>query len=245
MAMGDNIGYSALINFNDYGNGTSDHSNYFRSYLMGSSDRMIHVALLGDPTIRMHVVQPPGAVSLTNNKLVVTVKWTASTEPGLLGYYVYRSAGLDQPFINITSSIVTGTTFTDNSALHHKNFYMVRAVKLEQNASGSYFNLSQGSMDTLTTDNSGIEVAAQTIKNINVFPNPGNSLFHIAWQGSETSQGIMKLTDILGHDLIVNPLSDLTNAHTIALDLSSYANGVYLIKITNGKDIYVQQVVKE
>lgn len=206
---------------------------------------MIHVALLGDPTIRMHVVQPPGAVSLTNNKLVVTVKWTASTEPGLLGYYVYRSAGLDKPFINITSSIVTGTTFTDNSALHHKNFYMVRAVKLEQNASGSYFNLSQGSMDTLTTDNSGIDVAAQTIKNINVFPNPGSSLFHIVWQGGETSQGIIKLTDILGHDLMVNTLTDLTNARTIALDLSSYANGVYLIKITNGKDIYVQQVVKE
>ncbi len=245
MAMGDNIGYSALINFNNYANGTSDHSNYFRSSLMGSSDRMIHVALMGDPTVRMHVVQPPGALVLSHNKLVVSLNWTASSEPGISGYYVYRSAGLDQPFVNISNSIVTGTSFTDNNALHHKNFYMVRAVKLEQNSSGSYFNISQGSMDTLTTDNSGFAMSNNAIKNINVFPNPGNNLFHITWQGSEYSQGMMKVTDILGHELINLSLSDLTHAHTIDIDLGDYAKGVYMVKITNGKDVYVQRVVKD
>src|SRR6185437_3310124 len=42
MAMGDNIGYSALINFNQYANGTSasDYSSYFRSVYMNSTARM-------------------------------------------------------------------------------------------------------------------------------------------------------------------------------------------------------------
>ncbi len=245
MAMGDNVGYSALINFNDYANGANDRTNYFRSILMSSSDRMIHVALMGDPSLRMHVVQPPGAVSLSNNKLVVTIKWTASSEPGLLGYYVYRSAGLDQPFVNITSSIVTGTSFVDNSALHHKNFYMVRAVKLEQNSSGSYYNLSQGSFDTLTTDNSGIVLTNNELKSMNVFPNPGNSLFHIAWQGSETETGKLQLTDVLGKELLIRSLNDLSHAHNIELDLSGYAKGVYMVRINNGNDVYLQRIVKD
>jgi len=246
MAMGDNIGYSALINFNNYGNGPADHLNYFRSSIMGSMDRMIHVALMGDPTLRMHVVQPPGALSLSNKKLVVTLNWTASSEPGLLGYYVYRSSGLGQPFTNISTSIVTGTTFTDNNALYNKNFYMVRAVKLEQNPSGSYYNLSQGSMDTITTVLAGISMNTNEIKTVNVFPNPGKDVFHVSWPGIvNASAGNLSVSDVLGNELINSSLSDMANAHVIDVDLSGYSKGVYLIRITSGENVYLQRVVKD
>jgi len=245
MAMGDNIGYSALINFNNYANGSGDHLNYFRSAIMGSSDRMIHVALMGDPTLRMHVVQPPGPLSLSLNKLLVNLSWAASTD-NLVGYYIYRSEGLQQPFVRINKSIVTGTTFTDSNAVNNsRNFYMVRAVKLELNASGSYYNMSQGVMDTISLGHVGITPLAVEPKEINVFPNPGKNIFHISWPGGEAESGQMQVSDILGKELINSGLSNLASSHVIDLDLSKYSNGVYLIRITNGKNIYLQRVVKD
>ena len=245
MAMGDNIGYSALINFNDYANGSSDHLNYFRSSLMGSTDRMIHVALMGDPTLRMHVVQPPGPLSLSLNKLMVNLNWTASTD-NLVGYYIYRSQGLQQPFVRISKSIVTGTSFTDSNAVNNsRNFYMVRAVKLELNASGTYYNMSQGVMDTISLGHVGIMPLVIEPKTINVFPNPGKNIFHISWAGGEAESGQMQVSDILGNELINSTLSDLANTHIIDLDLSKYSKGIYLIRITNGKNVYLQRVVKD
>jgi len=245
MAMGDNIGYSMLINANDNSNGPLDYTNYFKSAIMSSNDRMIHVALMGDPTLRMHVVQPPSNLSLSNNKLVVTLNWTASTEPGLLGYNVYRSKWIDQPFEKISGPTpISGTTFVDNSAMHHTNFYMVRAVKLETSASGSYFNMSQGTMDTLTTDNSGIE-DIQLAHSINVYPNPTQNIFHIVWPGSETSTGMLHLFDIVGNEVLSMPLSGMVNLQTIDVNMTSIAKGVYTLKINNGDAVYVQRIVRD
>jgi hypothetical protein len=245
MAMGDNIGYSALLNFNEYANGTKDYSNYFRSQIFGSADRMTHVALLGDPTLRMHVVQPPGTLTLTHTKLVVDLTWAPSPDAGILGYYIYRAPALDQPFVRMNATPVTVTTYRDNSALHHINYYMVRAVKLQTSASGSYFNLSQGSMDTLTTDNSAIADNSPAIHSISVFPNPGNNLFHIPWPGSEQNMGLVQVYDVLGKEVYSKTISGMTNLQTIDIDLAKSAKGVYMLRLTNGNDTYLQRVVKE
>jgi hypothetical protein len=244
LALGETFAYSTLINYNQYANGAADYTNYFRSCIFGSGDRMIHVALMGDPSLRMHVVQPPGKLTLSNNKLVVTLNWQASTDKDLIGYYIYRSAGLDQPFTRISSNLVSGTTFTDNSALHHKNFYMVRAVKLQTSASGSYFNMSQGSIDTLTTDNSGI-LPETLVQNINIYPNPGQNVFHIVWAGTQQNEGIIKVYDMLGNEILSRNVTGLDRLQTIDLDLNAAAKGVYFVRITNGNQEYMQKIVKE
>jgi hypothetical protein len=244
MAMGENIGYSTLLNFNEYGT-FSDPTNYFRSSLISDYRlRMIHVALMGDPSLRMHMIIPPGKLTLSNNKLVVTVNWTASSDSGIAGYYVYRSSGLNQPFTRISPNIVTGTTFTDNNALHHKNFYMVRAVKLQVSASGSYYNLSAGSMDTLTTDNSGI-TSLSYINFVNVFPNPGHNLYQIAWTGSEENSGVLRIYDVLGKEVVGKNLSGLDHNQIIDIDLSASEKGVYILQISSGGHVYMQRIVKE
>jgi len=247
MAMGDNIGYSMLINCNQYTNGFADYTNYFRSEFMGSADRVAIVALMGDPTLRMHTVQPPSAVTLSHVKLVMTVNWTASPDPGVVGYYVYRSSGFGQPFTKVSTNLVSGTTFTDPNALHGKNFYMVRAVKLQTSASGSYFNLSQGSMDTLSTDNlgTGIDNSLAAAHTLNVFPNPGQNIFHIAWAGTDENMGELKVYDVLGKVLQKKQLTGLVNLQTIDVDLSQQSKGIYFLKISNGLQEYVQRVVKE
>jgi hypothetical protein len=75
---------------------------------------------------------------------VGVLTWNASPEP-VVGYHVYRSAFPKGSFIRLTSSPVTATSFTDSSDFAASvRTYMVRAVALQINPSGSYFNPSQG-----------------------------------------------------------------------------------------------------
>ena len=131
MAMGETIGYAARLTQNNSG-------TYFYGY--GPS---VHVALMGDPTLRMHVVAPAANVTAAGGSGSATVSWTASTD-AVAGYHVYRGPGASGPFTRLTPSLVAGTSFVDAAAPGGNPTYLVRAVKLETTPSGSYWNASTG-----------------------------------------------------------------------------------------------------
>lgn len=137
MAVGETIGFSTRLSQN----------NKF-VYVSGNSARERHIALMGDPTLRMHVVGPPAAVvAMRNSSGGVDLGWGASTDT-VLGYHVYRASAALGPYGRVNSELITGTTYTD-SAPGSDRFYMVRAVKLEVSGSGSYYNASQGIFQTV------------------------------------------------------------------------------------------------
>jgi hypothetical protein len=109
----------------------------------------VHVALMGDPTLRLFAVKPVTNVAAVNGKGSVTINWTASTDT-VVGYYVYRSTSPTGPFTRITNNLVTGNSFKDATATTGTYTYMVRAIKLETSATGTYYNSSQGIFTTMT-----------------------------------------------------------------------------------------------
>jgi hypothetical protein len=136
MALGQPIGYSTRLTQNNgqyglYKNQVNQYAGY------------VHIALMGDPTLRMHVVAPPSNLNLSANSGGVNLSWTGSYDP-VAGYNIYRSSNVSGPFTRVNSSTVTGTFFTDASATSGTLNYMVRAVKLETGGSGTYYNASQG-----------------------------------------------------------------------------------------------------
>ncbi len=133
MGLGEPIGYTARLAQNNKG----DYQNQ-----VDSSRNMIHIALMGDPTLRLHVVAPVSSLTGSVNGSVATLTWAASADT-VLGYHVYRATSANGPFTRLTSSLVTGTSFTDSNSTAGAT-YMVRAVKLESTPSGSYENASQG-----------------------------------------------------------------------------------------------------
>jgi len=140
MAMGEPIGYSAQITQN---NGSL--------YFTNSSPRGIHIALLGDPSLRMFMYAGPTAVHADAWHNHVKVQWTACTDP-VAGYYVYKRDDLGV-FQRISDSMIRSTEFWDScvSSKGSKD-YMVRAIRLEQSPSGSFYNMSKGISDTALVD---------------------------------------------------------------------------------------------
>ncbi|MBI3876204.1 MAG: glycoside hydrolase family 9 protein [Verrucomicrobia bacterium] len=134
MGLGETIGYTARL--------TQNNTGLYQNQINTAAGE-IHVTLMGDPTLRLHPVAPAGTLAGTVNGSSVNLTWTSSPD-AVVGYHVYRAPSPLGPFTRLTSSLATGTSFSDSSAPAGTNTYMVRAVKLEIVPSGSYYNASQG-----------------------------------------------------------------------------------------------------
>src|SRR6266850_2482577 len=141
MALGETIGYGARLTQNNGATGL------YRNQL-NSCAGQIHIALMGDPTLRMHILAPPSGLTSAIDEKGVNLNWLASSD-SVLGYHVYRAADADGPFKRLTTAPVVATSYTDtSSSATQSSIYMIRAVKLEVSASGSYYNASQGAFLT-------------------------------------------------------------------------------------------------
>lgn len=140
MGMGHNIGYSIIQTQNNTTTYTPHNGGW-----QGSIGRT-HVALMGDPSLRMHMINPPTGLTVIDGGGYPTFSWTASTEPNVLGYYVYEVDTANGMITRITPNVVNGTVFSDALVSIKPVKYMVRAVKLQTSHSGSYFDLSLGDL---------------------------------------------------------------------------------------------------
>ncbi len=134
MGMGETLGFSTVVSQNDTVAG-------------GNSARRVHMALMGDPTLRQHVIAPPSQVAVATAGSAATLSWTASSDV-VAGYHVYRSANATGPYTRLTTSLVVGSSFSDPTPAVGFATYMVRALRLETVPTGSYWNLSQGAFET-------------------------------------------------------------------------------------------------
>jgi hypothetical protein len=135
MALGETIGFSTLLAQNN-------HDLYKNEVNLGIGE--VHISLMGDPTLRMHVVAPPPTLTASaSGSDTVSLNWAASPD-ATLGYYLYRADSAAGPFSRLTRRFLSTTSFIDTAVPAGAKVYMVRAIKLENSASGSYYNASQG-----------------------------------------------------------------------------------------------------
>ncbi len=138
MGLGESIGYATLVSMNNSG-----------IYDFNNSQRGIHMALMGDPTLRSQYVFPPNNFTVNNIDGVAIMKWEASGEP-VIGYNIYKRNDSLNVFEKINNLIIKDTFFIDSCLIYPGVYeYMVRAIKLEKTNSGSYYNMSTGITDTL------------------------------------------------------------------------------------------------
>lgn len=136
MGLGESIGASARFSQND-------------TLVGGYSQRGVHMALMGDPTLRQHVIAPPTGVAIADQWPAAALSWTPSADP-VAGYHVYRAPSPLGPFTRLTTAPIAAAAYVDPQALAGNSAYLVRAIRLEQAPTGSYWNASQGALATTT-----------------------------------------------------------------------------------------------
>ena len=185
MALGYPIGYSTRITQNNH-----------LLYEIGYGGRQIHTALMGDPTLRLLPVKPPEALGLEAlPERAIRVSWRAP-EDTVAGYHVYRAESLNSGFTRLSTDPVQDTTYTDSAPVAGMDLYMVRAVKLETSASGTYFNLSPGAIDSIEVS-AGVDRRAQSISLANA-PNPSAGATRISYRLASPGHVLLRIYDVAG-----------------------------------------------
>ncbi|MGB1104237.1 MAG: T9SS type A sorting domain-containing protein [Crocinitomicaceae bacterium] len=172
MAMGENIGYSGRASQDIY-------SDYFSLTIGGGAyvtGEGVHVAQLGDPSLRMYYVASPSEVEVVSNDVNADISWSESPDAEIDGYNIYRrpEEGL---WVKVNPAIVTETSFSDTMVPGAGDYrYMVKAVKLKTNWSGTFYNESLGAEGSTS-------FFASLEENTNyawdVYPNPSDGFFTI------------------------------------------------------------------
>lgn len=141
MAMGESVGACAILNQN---NTRGVYEGGQPSLLAGA-----HMAIMGDPTLRLHIIAPISVLAAQSVANKIQLSWTTSPD-ATSGYYIYRSNSMNGTFTRIGSVSASSMVFTDSFPIAGNNVYMIRPLRLEISPSGSYFNLGQGCFDTIT-----------------------------------------------------------------------------------------------
>ncbi len=225
MAMGENIGYSAQLSQNN-------NNTYPGNYGM----RFVHIALMGDLTLKEDAVAPVQNYSIftPGNGMGAHLNWSAPNDT-VIGYYVYRS---DAPFgqYRLISPLLTLPDYIDTVGSNGMKYYLVRAAKLQQTPSGTYINLSEGLMDSLEVQFPNHIASAAPERPLGLYPDPATSRVTVSFHGVVTGQ--LTIENMMGAVIYRQACNAVSS---LQLDVSAFGAGTYLVKLTSdGKVCYAK-----
>jgi hypothetical protein len=266
MAMGIPIGFSHLISQNNYSPSQYSQPLYLpNEYFINQppytgsqagfwsnqlAPGFVHMALMGDPTLTMYmgVVQQPNNLSVVQPAgQKVNISWEKPTGPDVDGYNVYSSLSQNGPFNKINKTMIIDTKFTDSTLHEGQVYYMVRAVKLQETFSGSFYNQSQGviknAIITGVNDNKVYEFS------LSAAPNPATDHVNISLSLDNESNVQIDIYNVNG--MRINHIADIALAsglHQFVWNLTNMYNarvtaGVYFIKVTTGEKASMTKVI--
>ena len=245
LSMGQTLGYCTKLTQNNsgqayYTDNTQRHVAFTSDYEWGLSMGGVHVALMGDPTLRMSYISAPPtnlSASIVGGN-TVKLSWTAPIQAAQ-GYNIYRASSATGIFQKINATLTNSPSFTDASPLNDSNIYVVRAASLITTPSGSYYSESGGAMQGINVILSGVsEAAAQTLPYLHI--TQSGEFIDISLSQSLSSSEHISIVDITGREISAVNNSELQTSQAILPGLYSYRlstasliSGVYFVRVTS------------
>lgn len=240
MGLGENIGYSTILT-----------QNYNPTVYTpaGYTATGVHVALMGDLSLRNEYIKPATNLSIsTGVKAGATLHWTASPDPGVNGYYIYRGDSLLGTYKRV-SGLTAATTYIDAAGTDGHYYYMVRPAKLQQTPSGTYYNLGLGITDTATVSFPppvSIAATGQAAAGILCFPNPAADILNIYGNGFNSPSVLITLSDISGKTIFYKNYRLDQQEFTLSENIGQLPTGTYLVQVANNKgQVHSQKIIKQ
>ena len=101
------------------------------------------------------------------------------------------------------------------------------------------------SLTVLERFNSGVNLTNnefETINQIMVSPNPSSGIFKIDLTNQTENFETLSVFNILGQNILIQKIVDKTENE---IDLSSFANGIYFLRLQNSKETRKFKLVKQ
>ncbi len=239
MALGEHIGYSTRVSQNN--------NSAVAGYVTGFGARGVHIALMGDLTLRTDYIQPAAGLTIaTTPGQGAVVSWASSPDAGVDGYYVYRS-GSRYGRYEVISPLIAVTSFPDTVGTDGLWYYMVRPARKTYTPSGNYYNLGIGITDSATVDFPAPSAVAGIIQPeiVSVYPNPVHDHVYVRLQHTGGRTATFRIMDMNGRLVGGQEMQLQTGVHDYDLFTGHLPPGVYILQVFDGDQAMVRKLVKD
>ena len=240
MALGENIGYSALLTQNNPDPGLYQPANY--------GAQGVYVALMGDLTLRTDYIKPASNLAITAiADSGATLTWTASPDAGVIGYYVYRADTLYGYFQRLSGMLTTTTYYDLLPGTNGLKYYMVRPVKLQSTPSGGYYNLGIGITDTATVSFASLTLSVASLApmvEVALSPNPAQNYLNAKVSSDMPGVAMMYMVNEMGQTVERSTRQLNKGSNYYSLNTAGMAPGVYFLVVKTGDATTTKKWVK-
>lgn len=233
MGLGMNIGYGAKLSMNN--------TDFYFNGAFNFSQNSVHMALMGDPTLKMRNVPPVNSVTAISQAGRVRLNWPRASGK-FDGYAVYRFDSAANSYFRVNKNhIIKDTFYTDsNNYFNGRNLYAVRAIRLETTASGSWYNLGAGAFTAVQHFNSSRPV---NVEEVRLYPNPASYHVNISLAYPAAANTVLMVHDAAGRLV----LSEMAHAGSMesTLNVAGMTPGIYHVSVVrNGAVAAVRMLVR-
>ncbi|HRH66684.1 MAG TPA: T9SS type A sorting domain-containing protein [Bacteroidia bacterium] len=88
-------------------------------------------------------------------------------------------------------------------------------------------------------------IAAASTLGMKLYPNPAGEQIHLSYVSDEKNASIVTVVDLTGHVVFSQILNQTGSAGELVLDLTSFAQGMYVVILQNGKDAITQRFIRQ
>ena len=257
MNMGEPIGSSLLLSQNNSGNYLPNiyySSAYPQGVVYMAGTRGVHIALMGDPTLKMYldkVAQPQNLQLSQLENGHISIKWEAPDVNNTYKYFVYRATAANPTdFVLLNNQAISETQFEDIFNFEGDLIYQVKAAKLASSKAGSFWFSSKPTEGAVTVLGVEQEIPASNESlQVQIYPNPATSQVTIKFQGNSNGNSEIQVYNINGN--LLNQFSFVSMANSqnsMTWNLTDksgnkLAPGVYLIKIYEANTIEMKKII--
>jgi len=214
-------------------NGLNGKLDEFRIYNRALTDLEI--------LILHSVALPVKLTSFTavNNNSNVKLQWQTQYEQNSKHYIIQRSTD----GINFTD--IDNVSAAGNSSVPLSYNYNDMLPAVLQNASTIFYRLQTVDIDGQYS-NSQVVAIHLNKKDIQllIFPNPVKEVLQVQTNGM-AGPSILSITDASGRQLYVRDIVLEQGSNSMPVNISQFSNGIYYIRLSNGKNSFVKQFAKE
>lgn len=233
MGLGMNIGYGAKI--------TQNNTNFYYSGGFNGSSNSVHIALMGDPSLKMRNIGTVSQVNAESRSNYLFLNW--KSVPGNIdGYAIYRVDTINNIYSRLNINTVTDTFFVDNQNFNNGTFtYAVKAIKLENTPSGSYYNTGGAGFVNINHITNSISKISKNNLDLEIFPNPSNGIFNVKVYNNQSLESLVSIYELSGKKVLNFKIENTRNDFNF--DLTNQNKGIYILNISNNEGVTVKKIL--
>jgi hypothetical protein len=204
--------------------------------------RIYNRALTAAEIIILHTVALPiklTSFTAVNNNNNIKLHWQTQYEQNSKHYIIERSTdGIN--FTDIEKVAAAG----NSSAPLTYNYTDVLPAML-QTMPTVFYRLKAVDTDGqfLNSEIAAVHLNKKDIQLL-IFPNPVKDVLQVQTNGL-TGQAILSITDATGRQVYMRDILLEQGSNSMPIKISQFSNGIYYVKLSNGKDSFTKQFIKE